>query len=133
MDLNRIFLVGNVANDPEVKKFESGSAVTKMKVATGHAWKEAKPKERKEKVAFHTVLGWNGLGTTMAKYLKKGDRVLIEGRVDYRSYEASDGTTKYITDIVASNMIMLGSKGKSAKVEAAQTVPTEHSAEEAPF
>ena len=132
MDLNTVFLIGNVSKQPEVKKFDSGSSVTKLNVATGYAWEEATTKEKKEKVAFHTVIGWNGLGSTMEKYLKKGDKVFIEGRLDYRTYEAGDGTTKYVTDIVASRLIMLG--GKSAPVDSPpQEHPVENSSEENPL
>lgn len=124
MDLNRITILGNVSQAPEQRKLASGATVTTINVATGHSWKDSSSGDKKEKVNFHTVVAWNKLGDTMQKYLKKGDRLYVEGRVDNRSYEGKDGSTKYATDVVAHRMIMLGGKTKTAatiEVEAEET------------
>lgn len=120
MDLNRITLIGNISSEPEQKKLTSGTSVTKTHLATSLSWKDSKSGEYKEKSNFHTVIGWNKLGDRMQQYLKKGDRVYIEGRVDNRSFSGKDGVTKYFTDIVAERMIMLG---KSKRVEVTDTEP----------
>lgn len=120
MDLNRVTLIGNISSIPESKKLSTGATVTKTHLATSLAWKDKKSGEFKEKSDFHTVIGWNKLGDRMAQYLKKGDRVYIEGRVDNRSFAGKDGVTKYFTDIVAERMIMLG---KSKRVEVTDTEP----------
>lgn len=132
MDLNRISLLGNVSNDPEQKEVGSGASVTRLNVATNHSWKDAKTGELKEKVNFHTVVAWNGLGKTMATYLKKGDRVYIEGRVDHRAVpDTSSKATRYFTDVVAQKMIMLGGKKKATTDE--EPVVEEISVEDIPF
>ena len=115
MDLNRVALIGNVSQEPEQKTLGTGSTVTKLNVATNYSWKD-KSGEQKDKVNFHTIVGWNQLGDRMTKYLKTGDRVYLEGRIDHQSYKAKDGSTKCNTDIIADKMIMLG-KGKKTKTE----------------
>ena len=107
MDLNRVTLIGNVSSTPEGKTLTSGSVVTKLNVATHYGWKD-KQGERQKKTDFHTVIAWNKLGERMQQYLKKGDRLYIEGRINNHSYEGTDGKTRHVTDIVADNMIMLG-------------------------
>lgn len=114
MDLNRITLLGNVSQEPEQKTLSNGASVTKVNVATSYTWKDSKSGDKKEKVNFHTIIAWNGLGKTMHSYLKKGDRVYVEGRVDNRSYEDKAGITRYVTDIVAQRLIMLGGSKKEA-------------------
>lgn len=115
MDLNRVTLIGNVSQEPEQKSLSTGTSVTKLNVATNYSWKD-KSGEQKDKVDFHTIVGWNKLGDRMTKYLKTGDRVYLEGRIDHQSYKGKDGSTKYHTDIIADKMIMLG-KGKKGKAE----------------
>ncbi|MDP3970522.1 MAG: single-stranded DNA-binding protein [bacterium] len=110
MDLNKVTLIGNVSKNPEQTKIESGAIVTKLNLATNYKWKDTKTGEKKEKADFHTIVAWNKLAENMTKFLKKGDKVYIEGRINNRSFEAKDGTTKYFTDIVAQKMIMLGGK-----------------------
>ncbi len=136
MDLNRITLIGNVSKDPEQTELPSGATVTRLHVATNHSWKDSKTGEKKEKVNFHTVIAWNGLGNTMNTYLKKGDRMYVEGRLDNRTVEKDDGTVKYYTDIVAKRMIMLGGKKKveeSTEQVQEENVPEEVSDGKAPF
>lgn len=120
MDLNRVTLIGNLSSVPEQKKLASGATVTKAHLATSYSWKDRKSGEQKEKSDFHTLIAWNKLGDRMQQYLKKGDRIYIEGRIDNRSYDGKDGVTKYFTDIVAERMIMLG---KAKRVEMTDTEP----------
>ncbi|MFA6027967.1 MAG: single-stranded DNA-binding protein [Patescibacteria group bacterium] len=122
MDLNKVILIGNIAREPENKNLTSGQSVTKVTLATNHKWKDQKSGEKKSKADFHTVIGWNKLGQNMAAYLKKGDKVYFEGRLNNNSYEGKDGKKKYFTDVVASNMIMLGG---ATKREDAQKVAEE--------
>jgi len=117
MDLNKVSLIGNVAREPETKTLTSGKSVTKVTLATNQTWKDAKSGEKKSKADFHNVVGWNRLGQNMAKYLKKGDKVYFEGRINNRSWEDKEGKKKYFTDIVANSMIMLGGSGKKEELE----------------
>lgn len=133
MDVNKVMLIGNVSQAPELKTLDGGSQVVRVNMATSHSWKNKKNGDRQEKVNFHTIIGWNRLAENMSKYLKKGDRLYIEGRVDHRSYKNKTGETKYITDIVASKMVMLGSSKKQQTVDETIEVVEETSPDEVPF
>ena len=126
MDVNKAIFLGRVATIPEQKTLLSGATITRLNIATNHAWKDSQSGEKKEKVDFHTIIGWNRLGDTMQRYLKKGDRVYVEGRVDNRSYEGGDGKMRYFTDVVAQKMVMLENK----RVTATEDVPEEVTLEE---
>lgn len=117
MDLNKATLIGNVAREPETKKLSSGQHVTKVVLATNFVWKDKNSSEKKTKTDFHNVIGWHKLGENMAKYLKKGDKVYFEGRIDNRIWEDQEKKKHYYTDIVASSMNMLGAVGKKADAE----------------
>lgn len=134
MDLNRITLMGHASSSPERKQLDSGSAVTKVSLATNYAWRVADTNERKEKVDFHTIIAWNKLGDRIAQYIKKGDRMYIEGRVNYRTFTGKDGTPKYVTDVVADKLIMLGKKpATSAKQEKEEVITVETDPVVVPF
>ncbi len=115
MDLNRVTLIGHLSTEPEQKQTAAGRSVTRTNIATNFVWKD-KSGEQKEKVDFHTIVAWNKLGDRLQQYLKKGDRVYIEGRLDHHSYE-KDGVTKYVTDVIAEKMIMLGKSKREVVAE----------------
>lgn len=133
MDLNKVTLIGNLTRDPETKEV-NGNKVARFGLATNYAWKDKKTGEKKEDVVFHNVSAWNGLGEVAGKWLKKGNKVFIEGRVNNRSYE-KDGVKKNYSEVVAKNMIMLS--GKAAKSEKsakeAEVVEEEVDATKVPF
>lgn len=133
MDLNKAVLIGNLTKDPETKELSSGRSVTKVTVATNYNWKDKTSGEKKEKATFHTVIGWNKLAGIMGQYLKKGDKVYFEGRIDNRTWEDKDGKKKYFTDVVATDMIMLGGKSKKAEEQANETKIVEEETGESPF
>lgn len=119
MDLNRATILGRLTRDPESRTTGSGITVTNFSVATSTVWTDAQTKEKKELTEFHNIVAWRRLGEIVAQYLKKGNQVYVEGRIQTRSYEAQDGTKKYRTEIIADNLIMLGSKGQGAGSAAA--------------
>lgn len=125
MDVNKAIFLGRVATLPEQKTLTSGATITRLNIATNHAWKDSQSGEKKEKVDFHTIIGWNRLGDTMQKYLKKGDRVYVEGRVDNRSYEGGDGKKRYFTDVVAQKLVLLGTKPMTQTEEVPEEVTLE--------
>ena len=106
---NRIVIIGNVGQDPTTKTLEGGAKVTTFTLATSETWKD-KQGNKKEEVQWHSVQLWRGLAEVAEKYVKKGSKLLIEGKVTYRSYEDKEGNTKYITEIVGKEMKMLGGK-----------------------
>jgi single-strand DNA-binding protein len=103
---NRVQLIGNLGQDPEVKTLESGKKVAHFTLATNDAYKNGDG-QKIEETTWHNIVAWNGLADISGKYLKKGRQVAVEGRIAYRSYEDKKGVTKYITEIVLDQLMML--------------------------
>jgi single-strand DNA-binding protein len=113
--LNKVMLIGNLGADPEVRSTNNGSRVANLSLATSRQWTDQKG-EKQEKTEWHKVICWNnGKGFMLAdlaeKYMKKGDKVYVEGRVEYRTWEDKEKQTRYVTEIVAREIILLGSRG----------------------
>ncbi len=100
MYLNKAILIGNLTRDPEMKALPSGIQVTAFSIATNRVWKD-KNGARQESADYHNIVTFGRQAETVAQYLKKGSSVLVEGRIQTRSWDASDGTKKYRTEIVA--------------------------------
>ncbi|HEV8263386.1 MAG TPA: single-stranded DNA-binding protein [Gemmatimonadales bacterium] len=116
--LNKVMIIGNLGADPEVRSTNNGSRVATLSVATSRQW-NGQGGERQEKTEWHRVICWNNKGSGLAdiaeKYLKKGDKVYIEGRVEYRTWEDREKQTRYVTEIIARELIMLTPKGSSGE------------------
>ena len=108
--VNKVILVGRLGRDPELKYAPSGRAVANFSVATNESWKD-KEGNKQERTDWHRIVAWGKLAEIIGEYVKKGSLVYIEGRLQTRDYEDSNGVKKYITEVVASDMTMLGSKG----------------------
>lgn len=109
--LNRAMIIGNITRDIELKSTQSGQSVCSFGVATNRSWKN-KDGQKQEDVQFHNVVAWGKLAEIIAQYMSKGKKIYIDGRLQTREYETKDGQTRRSTEIVAENMIMLGSKGE---------------------
>lgn len=109
--MNKVILIGNLGQDPKTKHFENDSQVSTFSIATSKKWKD-KDGEKKEETQWHNIVAWRGLSKVAEKYLHKGDKVAIEGEIVYRKYEDKEGVTRYATDIVAREMMMLSTKGE---------------------
>jgi single-strand DNA-binding protein len=107
--LNKVMLIGNVGNDPEIRATNSGARVGKMSLATNRSWTD-RAGEKAEKTEWHRLTFFGRLVDIVEQYVKKGDRLYVEGRVEYSQTE-SDSGPKYWTDIVVTEMVMLGSSG----------------------
>jgi single-strand DNA-binding protein len=107
--VNKVILIGNLGKDPELRYAPSGAAVTSFSLATNEQWKdqEGNPQER---TSWHNIVVWGKLAEIAAEYLKKGRKVYIEGRLQYRDYETKDGNKRFVTEIVASDLQMLDSR-----------------------
>ena len=105
--VNKVILVGNLGKDPELKHTSSGTAVATMTVATNERFKD-KSGEWQDKTEWHNVVLWQRLAEIAAEYLKKGRSVYIEGRLQTRSWEDKQGQKRYTTEIVASDLVLLG-------------------------
>jgi single-strand DNA-binding protein len=113
--LNRVMLIGNLGKDPELRYTTSGVAVATFSIATNESWKDQDGNQQ-ERTEWHNIVAWKKLAEICAEWLKKGKKVYIEGRIQTRSYDDKNtGAKKYITEIVAENMIMLDSKGSEAQ------------------
>ncbi len=120
--LNKVQLIGNLGADPEVRSTNNGSRVATLSLATSRQW-TGNGGEKQEKTDWHRVICWNnkggsGLADVCEKYLKKGDKVYVEGRIEYRTWEDNNKQTRYVTEVIARELIMLGSRGGAAPVGA---------------
>lgn len=111
MSVNKVILVGNVGNDPEVKHLDQDVKVAKFRMATSETYR-AKNGERVTTTEWHNIVLWRGLAGVVEQYVKKGSKLFIEGKLTHRQYE-KDGETKFFTEVVANNMVMLDSKDQS--------------------
>lgn len=116
--VNRLTILGNVGNDPEVRSTTGGTRVATLSVATTEQWGEANA--RQEKTEWHRVVLWAGLADVAEKYIKKGSRVYIEGRIEYRQWQDKDGNTRYTTECVAKELVMVGRPAAGRNTDSAE-------------
>lgn len=107
--INKVILVGNVGNDPEVRYMPNGNAVANVSIATSETWKDKDSGEQQERTEWHRVVFFNRLAEIVEQYVKKGSKLYVEGRLQTRSWE-QDGIKRYSTEIVASEMQMLDTR-----------------------
>ena len=111
--LNKVTLIGNLGADPEIRTTSTGKKVAQFSVATGRQWTSASG-EKQEKTEWHKCVAWNGggKGTGLAdiieRYVKKGDKIYVEGAIEYRQYEDKDKQTRYVTEINVREILLLG-------------------------
>lgn len=110
--VNRVFLIGRLGRDPEVRHTASGSAVANFSIATDERWTDSEG-NRQTRTEWHNIVVWRKLAEICGQYLRKGRLVFIEGRIQTREWDDRDGNKRKTTEIVASNMQMLGGRGDS--------------------
>jgi len=108
--LNKVMLIGNVGNEPEIRATSSGARVAKVSLATNRTWTDRNTGNRNEKTEWHRLTFFGRLVEIVEQYVKKGNRLYVEGRLEYSQTEG-EGGTKYWTDVVVTEMVMLGSSG----------------------
>lgn len=108
--LNKVMLIGNLGADPEVRYGTSGNAIANIRLATAESWRDKESGEQQDRTEWHRVVFFNKLAEIVAQYLKKGGQVYIEGSIRTRKWTDKEGQEKYTTEIVASEMHMLGGK-----------------------
>jgi single-strand DNA-binding protein len=108
--VNKVILIGNLGADPEVRYTASGTKVTNFRIATTEKWKD-KDGNKQERTEWHNIVTYAKLADVCGEYLSKGKQVFIEGRIQTRSWEDRDGQKRYMTEIIASEMKMLGGRG----------------------
>ena len=108
--VNKVIIVGNLGRDPEVRYTPNGSAVCNVSVATTRSWKNKDSGDKSEETEWHRVVFYDKLAEIAGEYLKKGRSVYVEGRLKTRKWQDKDGVEKYTTEIIATDMQMLGSR-----------------------
>ena len=149
MSVNKAILVGNLGRDPELRYTASGTAVCTFSIATSERYKN-RDGQQQEKTEWHNIVAWRQLAEICGKYLHKGKQVYIEGKIQNRSYDDRDGNKRYISEIVADQMQMLGGRGEEGgargqygaspsynqaapKADEQQSAPAESGFEEPPY
>ncbi len=125
--VNKVILIGHLGKDPEVRYMPSGGAVTNVTLATNESWKDKQTGELQERTEWHMVVFFGRLAEIAGEYLRKGRQVYIEGRLQTRKWQDKNGMDRYTTEIVASEMQMLGGReGGSAPFEPREAPQQQH-------
>lgn len=124
MNFNRVIIIGNVALDPELRNTPSGQPVCSLRVATNRIWLDKNSGQQQKKTEFHNVVLWGRLAEISSKYLTKGSLVMIEGRLETRSWQDKDGQKRFRTEIIGERM-QLGPKSAKAAQEGEATTQEE--------
>jgi len=118
--LNKAQLIGNLGADPEIRSTTGGTRVATLSIATSRTWNDRQGQQQ-EKTEWHRVICWDKLADICERFLKRGDRIYVDGAIEYRQWEGKDGQTKYTTEIRARELIMLG--GRDGGGQQAQSRP----------
>lgn len=105
--VNKVILIGNLGADPEIRHLQNGASVANFRLATSETYKDKTTGERREQTEWHNVVAWRGLAEITEKYLRKGSKVYVEGKLRTRQWQDKDNNTRYTTEIVADEMTML--------------------------
>ena len=109
--VNKVILVGNVGGEPDVRTMPNGNTVTSLSIATSESWKDKQTGEKQDRTEWHRVVCFNRLGEIAGEYIRKGSKLYIEGSLRTRKWQDQQGQDRYTTEIIASEMQMLDSKG----------------------
>lgn len=132
--LNKVTLIGNLGNDPEIRTTTGGNKVAQFSLATGRQWNSASG-EKQEKTEWHKCVAWNqgksgtGLADVIERYVKKGDKLYVEGRIEYRQYQDKDNQTRYVTEVNVREILLLGGKGGGGGGDMGDAPPRARSAD----
>ena len=113
---NKVQLIGNVGNEPEITNLDSGKKVAKFSIATNEFYKNSKG-EKEQNTQWHNVVAWGKIAEIVEKYVGKGKEVALEGKLTSRSYETKEGEKRYVTEVVANEILLLGIKGDDTTTE----------------
>jgi len=123
--LNRATIIGNATRDPEMRYTPNGQAVCSFGVATNRRWTDRNTGEMQEQVEFHDIVAWGKLAENISQMVKKGAPVYVEGRLQTHQWEGQDGAKRQRTEIIASNIIVLGGRGGQVQTTATKEVPVQ--------
>jgi len=123
--VNKVILIGNLGADPEVRHLQNGASVANFRIATSETYKDKTTGEKREQTEWHSIVAWRGLAEITEKYLRKGSKVYVEGKLRTRKWQDKDGVERYTTEIHADEMTMLDRAGGG---EAPATMPAQRPA-----
>lgn len=129
MNLNKVFLIGNLVQDPELRTTSAGQPVCTIRMATNRIWTDQKSGQKQQKAEYHTVILWRKLAEIAKQYLTKGNLLLIEGRLQTRSWQDKNGVKRWTTEIIADGMQM---GPRTAKQSSGESYGQEKAAEKQP-
>lgn len=113
--VNKVILIGNLGKDPEVRRLENGAVVANFSIATSETYVDRTTGERKDNTDWHNVVVWRGLAEVVEKYVKKGTKVYVEGKLKTRSWTDQQGATRYTTEVVADELTILTPRGEQGQ------------------
>jgi single-strand DNA-binding protein len=128
--LNKVMLIGNLGKDPEIRYTQDGSPVATFSLATSESWTD-KSGNRQEHTEWHTVVAWTRLADLCKRYLAKGRQVYIEGRLRTREWNDKDGNKRRTTEVIASQMVLLGARPQNAENASSYPAPVQKASPEA--
>lgn len=126
--VNKVILIGNLGADPEVRHLQNGAAVANFRIATSETYKDRQTGEKREQTEWHSIVAWRGLAEITERFLRKGSKVYVEGKLRTRKWQDKDGIERYTTEVHADEMTMLdrantGAEGGAARPSAPITSP----------
>ena len=132
--MNKVMLIGRLGADPQLKYTPSGRANVNFNLATNASWKDQEGNQQ-ERTDWHRIVAWGKLAEVIGEWLKKGSLVYMEGRLQTRNYDDNNGVKRYITEVIATDMEMLGGKGQGESSEAGppEEVPAGEPEDDLPF
>lgn len=127
-DLNKVMVIGRLGRDPDIRYMPSGKPVANFSVATSERWKDKQTGEKQERTEWHNCVAFDKLAEIIQEYVKKGSQIYVEGKLQTRKWQDKDGKDRYTTEIVASQMQMLGGKpqGDRAPAREESTPPADN-------
>ncbi len=127
--VNKVILIGNLGSDPEVRHLQNGASVANFRIATTETYKDKTTGERREQTEWHSIVAWRGLAEITEKYLRKGSKVYVEGKIRTRKWQDKDGLDRYTTEIHVDEMNMLDrASGEGAPTQAQSQAPRQQAA-----
>ncbi|MEE8321968.1 MAG: single-stranded DNA-binding protein [Gammaproteobacteria bacterium] len=124
--INKVILIGNLGNDPDIRYTAGGAAVANISLATAESWRDKESGEKQERTEWHRIVFFGRLAEIVGEYLRKGSQIYVEGRLQTRKWQDKEGNDRYTTEIVANEMQMLGSRsGGSANFDSPPPAKTE--------
>ena len=121
--VNKVILIGNLGKDPEVRRLENGTVVASFPIATSETYTDRTTGERKDNTDWHNIVVWRGLAEVVEKYVRKGQKIYIEGKLKTRSWTDQSGATRYTTEVVADELTILTPRNDQEKPSSSNTPP----------